>query len=120
MVAWYKRYVAVGILLAGLSGFVCPGMARAEEAGAASEKVAEAQKTAGEMTLTKADLEAIEKVVKKVVKKVVGKKVRPILRELAKAQEEKSEPTFKDIFGGIGYILGLVGVAMYFSSRRKN
>jgi nickel transport protein len=35
------------------------------------------------------------------------------------AETRQSGPGFRDIVGGIGYILGLVGIAAYVHSRRK-
>jgi nickel transport protein len=46
------------------------------------------------------------------------KKLRPIVRKLA--TDDGGGPDFKDIAGGIGYILGLVGVGTYFNYRRKS
>ena len=49
--------------------------------------------------------------------KALDKKLNPVMKKLAETQEHG--PTVKDILGGIGYILGLVGVASYFHYRRK-
>jgi nickel transport protein len=49
--------------------------------------------------------------------KALDKKLKPVMKKLAEPQEHG--PTVKDILGGIGYILGLVGVASYFHYRRK-
>jgi nickel transport protein len=35
------------------------------------------------------------------------------------ADLEQKGPTMNEIVGGIGYIFGLMGVAIYFSSRKK-
>lgn len=51
------------------------------------------------------------------VEKALDKKLKPVMKKLAESQEHG--PTVRDIFGGIGYILGLVGVASYFHYRRK-
>jgi nickel transport protein len=48
---------------------------------------------------------------------VLDKKLKPINRTLSELQQEG--PTVKDIFAGIGYILGLVGIAAYVHSRKK-
>jgi len=37
---------------------------------------------------------------------------------LADAMNQK--PGFTEIMGGIGYILGLVGIALYFANRKRN
>jgi nickel transport protein len=36
------------------------------------------------------------------------------------AESRKQGPTVTEIFGGIGYIIGLMGIAAYFKNRRKN
>ena len=51
------------------------------------------------------------------VEKALDKKLKPVMKKLAESQEHG--PTVSDILGGIGYILGLVGVASYFHYRRK-
>lgn len=42
-----------------------------------------------------------------------------IHRELAALRAELGKPGLNDIFGGIGYIFGLFGVAAYVASRRR-
>ena len=49
--------------------------------------------------------------------KALDKKLKPVMKKFAESREH--DPTIKDILGGIGYILGLVGVASYFHYRRK-
>lgn len=51
------------------------------------------------------------------VEKALDKKLKPIMKLLAESREQG--PTFHDIFGGIGYIFGLVGLATYIHYRRK-
>ena len=55
--------------------------------------------------------------VEAVIETVLDRKLKPITKMLADAHYEG--PTVKDIFGGIGYILGLVGIAAYVHSRKK-
>ena len=50
--------------------------------------------------------------------KTLDSRLRPIERKIAGLQKEK-EPGFTDILSGIGYILGLMGVVLYFKSKRK-
>lgn len=52
------------------------------------------------------------------VEKALDNKLRPVIKKLAKSEDHG--PSVNDIFGGIGYILGLAGVGAYFNSRRKN
>jgi nickel transport protein len=47
----------------------------------------------------------------------LDKKLAPVLSMLADAAEPG--PRLSEVLGGIGYIFGLVGVGLYFSSRRK-
>ncbi len=52
-----------------------------------------------------------------VIESALDKKLKPIVRMLAESRQ--TGPTMRDIFGGIGYILGLVGIAAYVHSRKK-
>jgi nickel transport protein len=52
-----------------------------------------------------------------IIETVLDKKLKPITRMLADLRQEG--PTLRDIIAGIGYILGLVGVAAYVHSRKK-
>jgi nickel transport protein len=52
-----------------------------------------------------------------VIESVLDRKLRPIVKMLSDSYH--SGPSVRDIAGGIGYLLGLVGVAMYFQSRKK-
>ena len=65
-------------------------------------------------TIDPAQLEAI---VEKAVTKALNKKITPLTRIVADL--EQKGPTINEILGGIGYIFGLMGVAIYFSSRKK-
>lgn len=51
------------------------------------------------------------------MERALDKKLRPVVKKLAKFQAQG--PSIKDILGGIGYILGLVGIGAYFNYRRK-
>lgn len=44
-------------------------------------------------------------------------KLGPIRRQLAEQQER--DPSFQDILGGIGYIIGLAGIAAYMKSKKN-
>ncbi|MCA9412878.1 MAG: hypothetical protein KC931_17005 [Candidatus Omnitrophica bacterium] len=52
-----------------------------------------------------------------IVDRVVEKRLAPIREELRRMQVD--EPGFQEIVGGIGYLFGLCGVAMYFMARSK-
>jgi nickel transport protein len=51
------------------------------------------------------------------VEKALDKKLKPVLKLLAESRNQ--DPDIKDIFGGIGYILGLVGLGAYIHYRKK-
>jgi nickel transport protein len=53
--------------------------------------------------------------IEQAVEKALDKKLAPVLRTLAEMHEQKVRPT--DVLGGIGYIIGLVGIAAYFKRK---
>ena len=55
--------------------------------------------------------------VKALIDASLDRKLAPIQKMLTDSLDHG--PTVTEVIGGIGYIFGLVGVAMYFSSRRK-
>jgi nickel transport protein len=55
--------------------------------------------------------------IKAVIEKVLDEKLEPIQKRLAESQ--KRGPGITEILGGIGYIVGLMGIAIYFSHRKK-
>ena len=75
-----------------------------------SKKAADTKAAAMETAISPKELETI-------IESVLDKKLKPINRTLSELQQEG--PTVKDIFAGIGYILGLVGIAAYVHSRKK-
>ena len=58
-----------------------------------------------------------EEEIRAVVEKVLDEKLRPVQKRLVEYQ--KRGPGVTEILGGIGYIIGLMGVAVYFSRRKK-
>ena len=50
---------------------------------------------------------------------MVEKKTAPIMKKLLKIEEEMQKPSIQEILGGIGYILGLMGIGIYFKSKLK-
>ena len=89
--------------LPGASGLV--GVARAEtgEGTAASAAVPIAA------SADRAELEAL-------IAKVVAKQIRPLQKQLL---EYENKVRWHDVLGGIGYIIGLTGLAFYFLARRR-
>jgi nickel transport protein len=60
--------------------------------------------------LTEKDLQAV-------VEEAVEKKLKPVMKILVESKQ--AGPRVKDIFSGIGYIIGLVGIVAYIHSRKK-
>jgi nickel transport protein len=52
-----------------------------------------------------------------IIESVLDRKLKPITKMVADLQQQG--PSIKDIFAGIGYIFGLVGVVAYVQSRKK-
>ena len=52
-----------------------------------------------------------------VVEEVLDAKMEPVLKELAHMRKERG-PGFREIMAGIGYIVGLMGLVLYFRSRK--
>ena len=52
-----------------------------------------------------------------IVEKALDEKMKPVLEMLAESRH--TAPGIGDILGGIGYIIGLVGIAAYFHNRKK-
>lgn len=53
-----------------------------------------------------------------VVEEVLDAKIGPVLQELAHMRKERA-PGFREIMAGIGYILGIMGIALYLKSRKR-
>ena len=75
-----------------------------------TETSAAAETAAPDTAISREELESI-------IESVLDEKLKPINRKLSDMRPEG--PTFKDIIAGIGYILGLVGIAAYVHSRKK-
>ncbi len=61
----------------------------------------------------------------KLLEETLDRKLEPILRILGSQQklllrQQDTQPSFRDIIGGIGWIVGIVGVLAYFMSRRRS
>lgn len=55
--------------------------------------------------------------IKRLIDESLDQKLSPIISMLADSQDRG--PGISEVMGGIGYIFGLVGVALYFANRRK-
>lgn len=71
-----------------------------------------------EKELTRIVEAAVEKVLEKSLDQKLDQKLQPVTRMLARMRD--SGPSVNDIFGGIGYIIGLMGVAAFFLSKSRN
>ncbi len=60
--------------------------------------------------LTREDIKAI-------IDTSIDKKLKPMIKMIAEIRN--TSPSFTDILGGIGYIIGLVGLAAYVQSRKR-
>ena len=54
--------------------------------------------------------------VQKIVEDSLDKKLRPIIRMMTESKDTK--PSLSEIIGGIGYIFGLMGLALYFKKQK--
>lgn len=81
-----------------------PGRARVEDPGPPVSQAAPAQ----------VDREEI----RKVVEEVLDAKLAPLMRELRRMREPTG-PGFREIAAGVGYILGIMGLVLYFRSRKR-
>ena len=82
-----------------------------------AERTEPVAKTTVETGTAATDIAIETKQLEAVIEKVLDRKLEPIYRMLADTRGQG--PATKDILGGIGYILGLVGIVAYVQSRRK-
>ena len=54
------------------------------------------------------------------VERAVEDKTAPIMKKLLKIEEQMQKPSLQDIIGGLGYIIGLMGIGIYFKYKRKS
>ncbi len=64
----------------------------------------------------KVDLAALENQ----MSRLLDRKLAPIQAQLGRLAREGDQVTLKDVVGGLGWILGLVGLAAFFMSRRRS
>jgi len=80
----------------------------------ASEKVQEPESIESEVKeVMQVDLEQI----KRIIDSSLDEKLKPIMRQLTRAQQK--EVSFTEVVGGIGYIFGIMGIILYFASKKK-
>ncbi|MGD9949369.1 MAG: hypothetical protein AB7U29_12960 [Desulfobulbus sp.] len=98
---WPKRLLVMVVLLAVLVPF---GMTRADEQVAAGTQPAQCQSLATQVEAQNHQLH---------------RELRQIKRELALLNQNLEKPGVREVMAGIGYILGLFGVAAMVSARRQ-
>ncbi|MFB0526917.1 MAG: hypothetical protein ACETVO_05560 [bacterium] len=54
------------------------------------------------------------------MERVVEEKTAPIMKKLLRIEEQMQKPSLQDIIGGLGYILGLMGIVIYFKYKKKS
>ena len=83
-----------------------------------SVKTRESQDKQLEESKTKEVLTIDLNQIKKIIDTSLDEKLKPIMRELAKTQQKTVSIT--EIIGGIGYIFGVMGIILYFASKKKD
>lgn len=56
---------------------------------------------------------------KAVVETALQEQLRPVVQRLARLESRAAEPGVKDVVGGIGYIVGMAGIAAWAASRKR-
>lgn len=90
----------------------------AAKAAAASPSPAAAAKLASAAPAPQLDEATLTRIVNQAVEQAVESRMAPVKRLLLESAQKGPGPT--EIIGGIGYIVGLFGLAAFFSARRKN
>ncbi len=55
--------------------------------------------------------------IKRIIDTSLDEKLKPIMRELARAQQKGV--SFTEVIGGIGYVFGIMGIILYFASKKR-
>ena len=77
-----------------------------------------AQKLTNAAPAPQLDAATLPRIVTQAVDQAVESRMAPVKRLLLESAQKGPGPT--EIIGGIGYIVGLFGLAAFFSARRKN
>ena len=90
-----------------------------EDVAGPQTEITTSRKTAPKKTEKQAKVSHLSsKQIRLTIEEALDNRLKPVMKILVESREHG--PTFRDIFGGIGYILGLVGLAAYFNYRRKS
>lgn len=63
------------------------------------------------------DMNEVRKMIEDTVDRSLEKHMRPLIRAVSKI--EKDRVSLTEVFGGIGYIFGIMGIILYFKKREK-
>ncbi len=94
-------------------------MFKAEDFGDAPVKSPEPSKAEDPKKASASPIETDAEQIRMIVEEAVDSRMKQVLQELAGMRKEKG-PGFTEIVGGIGYILGLMGIVMYFKARENH
>ena len=89
-----------------------PGTAPADSKPADVSRMAEAEQSASTSAVTMQEIEAA-------IDQALDRKLAPMMKLLAQSQHQQG-PNLRDVVGGIGYILGLIGLGAYLHFRHKS
>lgn len=107
-----RSCAAIPLVLMMTFALACAAPARAETANAALPVVDAIEGTvAGDCRALAAHLEEQNR--------KLGQELRQIKREIAVLNQNLERPGIREIMAGIGYILGLFGMAAFFAARRR-
>jgi hypothetical protein len=95
--------------------FACPGIDGAKAQDQAGQAAPEAS-SRPENSAAAVDCRELATLIQQ-QKSIISKETGQLKREIAALREELSRPGIKEIFAGIGYILGLVGIWLYAHNR---
>lgn len=94
------------------------GMLRETAVSVSGVKDAEQSLLLSPLSPAKRQSSCDEEVVTRIVEDALDRKLAPLKAMLQQSRD--SGPDFRDILGGIGYIIGLAGIAAYVTSKKKN
>jgi len=112
-----SQLALVVLLLAALLAIGHAAFAAAVEQGPEQEAAAEVAHNGGESAQTAACAQAVELLQQQ--KGLLTRELAQLKRELALLRESVAKPGLKEIFSGIGYILGLAGVGFFVHCRNQ-
>ncbi len=58
--------------------------------------------------------------IRKIIDEELSKNLKPLYKTLCRMEEDISKPSLKDVFAGIGYIVGMFGVLFFILAKREH